>query len=130
MSRSPEGLSTSYQAKLTALREAARLIKTKVPPPTNVVFVNACRSAIQGLQSPSEQPERATQYHLLQCTTVTIWRIPAHCDLVGNEEVDRLVMSGSRLEQPNQPVSYSEAKTCQAAIQTTLDTLWGSKDNS
>ena len=37
--------------------------------------------------------------------------IPAHCGLSGNDAADRLAKSGSRLEQPTQPISYREAKT-------------------
>ena len=42
---------------------------------------------------------------------MTVQWIPAHCGLAGNEEADKLAKSGSRLEQPNHPVSYREAKT-------------------
>nr|KAG5701253.1 hypothetical protein BaRGS_020615 [Batillaria attramentaria] len=42
---------------------------------------------------------------------VAVQWIPAHCGLTGNEEADRLAKSGSRKEQPQQAVSYTEAKT-------------------
>ena len=106
--------STNYRAELTALCEAARLISANEHPPSHVVFLTDCRSAIQSLQSPREQLERDTQRllsNLSRSTQVTVQWIPAHCGLSGNEEADKLAKSGSRLEQPNHPVSYREAKT-------------------
>ena len=105
--------SSNYRAEINALHEAARLSSADNPP-SHIVFLTDCRSAIQSLQSPSEQMERDT-LHLLsdlsQRTKVTVQWIRAHCGLAGNDEADRLAKSGSRLEQENQPVSYKEAKT-------------------
>ena len=82
-------LSTNYRAETTALQEAARLISILEPQPSHVVFLTDCRSAIQSLQSPSEQTERETQ-HLLavlsQKSKVAVQWIPAHCGLSTNEE--------------------------------------------
>ena len=106
--------SSNYRAELTALQEAARLISADEHPPPHVVFLTDCRSAIQSLQSPSDQLERDTQRllcDLLQRTQIAVQWIPSHCGLTGNEEADRLAKTGSRLEQTNQPVSYREAKT-------------------
>lgn len=106
--------SSNYRAELTALREAARLINADEHPPPHIVFLTDCKSAIQSLQSPSEQMERDTQRllcDLSQRTQVAVQWIPAHCGLAGNEEADRLARLGSRQEQTSPPVSYKEAKT-------------------
>ncbi|XP_076457554.1 uncharacterized protein LOC143291539 [Babylonia areolata] len=49
------GRSSNYRAELTALREAARLIKADQHPPEHVVFLTDCRSAIHKLQSTMSQ---------------------------------------------------------------------------
>ena len=80
----------------------------------NVVFLTDCRSAIQRLQSPSEQIERDTQRllcDLSQGANIAVQWIPAHCGLAGNEEADRLAKHGSSLEQKSTKISYREAKT-------------------
>ena len=103
--------------------EAARPV-TAEDTPSHIVFLTDCRSAIQSLQSPSEQLERDTLHlmrDLSQRTKVTVQWIPAHCGLAGNEEADRLAKSGSRLEQENQPISYKEAKTL---VKRHFRTLW------
>ena len=116
--------STNYQAELHALYHAARLISTQSPLPSHVVFLTDCRSAIQSLQSPSDQLERNT-LHLLTALSrqikVAIQWIPAHCGLSGNEEADRLAKSGSRMEQVNQKISYKEARTL---IKNKFHTTW------
>ena len=92
------GRSSNYQAELTALQEAASLISADQPMPEHVIFLTDCRSAIQRLQSPSEQLERDTQRllcDLSQHIHVAVQWIPAHCGLAGNEEVNRLAKSGS-----------------------------------
>ena len=101
-------------AELTALHEAARLISAMEHQPANIVFLTDCRSAIQSLQSPSDQLERDTQRllgSLSQHAQVAVQWIPAHCGLAGNEQADSLAKAGSRLEQPKQAASYREAKT-------------------
>lgn len=122
-------LSTNYRAELTALREAARLVHTDIHRPSHVVFLTDCMSTLQSLQSPKEQLERDTQcllYALSQEMKVAVQWIPAHCGLAGNEEADRLAKSGSRMEQPHLPVSYSEAKTI---IKRHSKTQWANQHN-
>jgi ribonuclease HI len=122
-------LSTNYRAELTALQEAARLVSADPHPSTHIVFLTDCKSAIQSLQSPREQLERNTQHLLCDLAThmtVAVQWIPAHCGLSGNEEADRLAKSGSRMEQTNHPVSYSEAKTL---VKRQYKTLWTNQHN-
>ena len=107
-------LSTNYRAELTALKQAAMLISAQSAKPSHVVFLTDCKSAIQSLQSPKDQLERDALHSLTALSRqvkVAVQWIPAHCGLTGNEEADRLAKLGSRLEQPNPPVSYREAKT-------------------
>ena len=42
---------------------------------------------------------------------VMLQRVPAHVDLTGNEQVDRLAKMGTQLSQPAAPVPYQELKT-------------------
>ena len=117
-------LSASYRAETTALREAARLISAEDPPPSHVVFLTDCRSVIQSLLSPSEQLESDTRRLLTalsQRVKVAVQWIPAHCGLSGIEKADKLAKSGSRQEQPNKSVSYSEAK---ALVKRQLNAHW------
>ena len=44
--------------------------------------------------------------------------IPAHCDIKGNEEADRLSKEGSKATQEDHPISYSEAKTLLRIVST------------
>ena len=106
--------SSNYRAELTALKEAARMIKADQHPPNHVVFLTDCKSAIQSLLSPNEQLERETQHILCDLSKsahIAVQWIPAHCDVAGNERADKLAKSGSKMEQTNHPVSYREAKT-------------------
>ena len=48
---------------------------------------------------------------LSQKTNLVMQWIPAHCDIKGNEEADRLSKEGSKATQEDHPISYSEAKT-------------------
>ena len=117
-------LSTNYRAEINALKQAAMLISAQPTSPSHAVFLTDCKSAIQSLQSPSDQLERDTLHSLTalsQQLKVAVQWIPAHCGLSGNEKADRLAKLGSGQEQPNLPVSYKEAK---ALIKRRYATNW------
>ena len=47
---------------------------------------------------------------LARTMLVTLEWIPAHCGIWGNEQADSLAKAGSRLQQPQHPISFREAK--------------------
>lgn len=107
-------LSSNYRAEVTAIREAAKILKNEHSSLSKVVILTDCKSLIQSFQHPDDQMSKTTVRDLteLQRTTpVVIQWIPAHCGIHGNEAGDKLAKADSRLKQPQTQVPYKEAKT-------------------
>ena len=80
------------------------------------MILTDCKSVLQSVQGSRDQSElmrriRRELTSLSQKTNLVMQWIPAHCDIKGNEEADRLSKEGSKATQEDHPISYSEAKT-------------------
>ena len=83
------------------------------------------QSLLESLQTEEENKimrEIKTELKLLSYKTVLCLQwIPSHCGIGGNERADTLSKTGSKTEQPDNPLTYSEAKT---RIKATLNENW------
>ena len=72
-------------------------------------------STLQALDSPDPGPLiqslKTSLAALAHKAPTTLKWVPAHVSLSGNEHADRLAKEGSQLSQPDNPVTYEEAKT-------------------
>ena len=109
-------LSSNFRAEACALLEAITILNSSETPPANAVILTDCKSVLQSVQGSRDQSElmrsiRRELTLLSQKTNLVMQWIPAHCDIKGNEEADRLSKEGSKATQEDHPISYSEAKT-------------------
>ncbi|XP_076446536.1 uncharacterized protein LOC143283934 [Babylonia areolata] len=97
-------LSTNFRAEACALLLAAQTFIQEDTQPTNIVFLNDCKSILQSLQAPGGEEilrdiRQEPNFHKQRTAVVQQW-IPSHCGIGGNEEADRLSKADSKLEQP------------------------------
>ena len=106
----------NFRAEACALLEATTILNSSESLPANAVILTDCKSVLQSVQGSRDQSElmrsiRRELTSLSQKTNLVMQWIPAHCDIKGNEEADRLSKEGSKATQEDHPISYSEAKT-------------------
>ena len=109
-------LSSNFRAEACALLEAITTLNSSEPLPANAVILTDCKSMLQSVQGSRDQSQlmrsiRRELSSLSQKTNLVLQWIPAHCDIKGNEEADKLSKEGSKATQEDHPISYSEAKT-------------------
>ena len=109
-------LSSNFRAEACALLEAIKTLNSSEQLPSNTVILTDCKSMLQSVQGSRDQNQlmqsiRRELTSLSQKTNLVMQWIPAHCDIKGNEEADRLSKEGSKASQEDHPIPYSEAKT-------------------
>ena len=103
--------SKNSRAEAYALLKAAQTLNQEERLPSNTVFLTDCWSILQSLQSPGGDQIfsniRQELSLLKNKTSVTLQWIPSHYGVGGNEEADRLLKMGSKLEQSAHPGPYA-----------------------
>ena len=81
---------------------------------SHLVFLTDCQCITENLQSSSDHltwtwtVQKLTG--LARTIQVSLHWIPAHCSIRWNEQADSLAKAGSRLQQPQHPISFSIMK--------------------
>ena len=96
-------LSSNFRAEACALLEAITTLNSPEQLPSNIVILTDCKSMLQSVQGSRDQNQlmqniRRELTSLSQKTNLVLQWIPAHCDIKGNEEADRLSESESESE--------------------------------
>ena len=122
--------STNFRAESEALLQATKILNQKENLPENTVFLTDCKSILQNVISKENDQitnKIKTEIESLQHkTNISLQWIPSHCGIGGNENADKLSKEGSRLEQPNNPISYCEIKTI---IKSNMNSKWKETHN-
>ena len=118
--------STNFRAEAVALLHGARAVLALDPVPDRVVFLSDSRSILELLGNPQRGDTTVNEARTILSTLATrsqvcLQWIPAHCGLEGNERADTLAKQGSKKEQFEHRISYSEAK---AIIKSTYNKAW------
>ena len=108
--------SSNFRAEACALLEAAQTLNNMNSLAARTVVLSDCKSMLQSLQSCRDQSQLTVKIRkelsvLCTKTDLILQWIPAHCGIQGNDKADLLSKEGSKKEQPEHSVSYSEAKT-------------------
>jgi len=106
--------SSNYRAEAAAIEEAARRLKQKRNKTRRkiVIFTDAL-SVLKALQDPKPEVNNLARSLKDLCRRrkkVVLQWIPAHCNIRGNEMADHLAKEGSKQDQSDLTLSYSEAK--------------------
>jgi ribonuclease HI len=116
----------NFCAEVAALKQAAEtLITHKDQAEKQIVIFTDALSVITALKSQTnhELGSLIDSLERLACcfTKSTVQWIPAHCNVPGNEEADKLAKQGGALQQNDLGSTYEEAKT---AIKASLMSKW------
>ena len=112
----PSGkLSTNYRAESQAILMAVEFLKQQIQTPRHIVIFSDSMSVLQALSSKKQDSQtsqlKAELDNLAKESRVVLQWIPAHCNIRGNEEADRLAKQGGSMPQPTHLLSYNEART-------------------
>jgi ribonuclease HI len=114
-------LTSSYECELLAIDSALQRIaelqaEGQIPATASVRVLTDSQSAIKRLQSGPQCQTTATAQRIWLSlnesnSTFSFQWVPAHCDIEGNEEADKLAKEAARnRSEPNSGVSYAAAK--------------------
>ena len=108
--------SSNFRAEACALLKAATELNNPETATERTIILSDCRSLLESLQSSRDQSALLVKLRqelaaLNSKTQLVVQWIPSHCGVHGNEEADKLSKQGSNQTQPENPVSYAEAKT-------------------
>ena len=107
---------SNYRAEIEALIQAASIVQASDHDCKQVVFLSDALSVLQAYQNHKlPNLTKALQQVAATRRAVLQW-IPAHCGILGNEQVDVLAKEGARKEQHVNIVSFSEKKTLIRAL--------------
>ena len=110
---------TNYKAELIAIKEAISHILERRKQCHKVVIFSDSLSALQALESDYTEDTADILiliHRLRENATLVLQWVPAHVGLQGNEIADKLAKEGSRLIQPDNPLTYYEAKSIQRSL--------------
>ena len=107
---------SNYRSETEALIQAASIVQASDHNCKQVVFLSDALSILQAYQNHKlPYLTKALQQVATTRRAVLQW-IPAHCGILGNEQVDILTKEGARGEQHVNNVSFSEKKTLIRAL--------------
>jgi ribonuclease HI len=120
---------SNYDGEIKAIREALVKIKEMHIPKTFIL--SDSKTTIQSIVSKEERDAET-----LECKRLLVWLhnrnkhvtlqwVPAHCNIYGNDEADRLAMEGSKMKQENKALSYNAFKShvC-TAVKSSIKKTW------
>ena len=112
--------SSDYNAETEALKTAAAHTEVSTHASHSVVLLTDALSILQALQSNRDTDHNdlsAALAPLCRSHTVTLQRIPSHCNVPGNEAAESLAKEGRTKEQVDRSASYTDVKTILKAKQ-------------
>ena len=128
---------TNYIAEALAILWSLKIFLRRIlegtTKPTGLVIFSDAESVLEtirsfngtGAKAIADIVEFSDELERVHNCPVTLQWIPAHIGVPGNERADRLAKAAAELEQPDNPVSYSEVRTLiKAWISAGWETSW------